>query len=106
MKGWPGGEEWINSATLLARKQVMARVFRAEEMPDMESGGEARMARRLDRSVFDADRFFAAFSGDEQARRAQAEKLVLALPAAQPFSNDGRLDFVRHLVLDPAYQLK
>jgi uncharacterized protein (DUF1800 family) len=114
VKGWPGGEDWINSTTLLGRKQVMARVFRAEEMPGTsaaaDSGRGAQMVRRVDRAaapmVFDADRFFDAFSGNEQARRAQVEKLVLAMPATQPFANGGRLEFVRHLALDPAYQLK
>jgi uncharacterized protein (DUF1800 family) len=33
VKGWPGGEAWINSSTLLARKQFVERLFRAEEMP-------------------------------------------------------------------------
>ena len=32
VKGWPGGEAWINSQTLLARKQFAERVFRADEM--------------------------------------------------------------------------
>jgi len=112
VKGWPGGEDWINSTTLLGRKQVMARLFRAEEMPApaSDNGRDARMARRIGRSldsmVFDAERFFAAFAGSESARRAQAEKLVLAAPATQPSSDGGRLEFVRHLALDPAYQLK
>jgi uncharacterized protein (DUF1800 family) len=31
VKGWPGGEAWINSSTLLARKQFLARLFRADD---------------------------------------------------------------------------
>ncbi len=31
VKGWPGGEEWINSTTLLGRKQFVERVFRADD---------------------------------------------------------------------------
>jgi uncharacterized protein (DUF1800 family) len=31
VKGWPGGESWINSTTLLARKQFVERLFRGEE---------------------------------------------------------------------------
>ena len=30
VKGWPGGEAWINTNTLLARKQFVDRVSRAE----------------------------------------------------------------------------
>ncbi len=31
VKGWPGGETWINSSTLLARKQFVEQMFRATE---------------------------------------------------------------------------
>ncbi len=31
VKGWPGGDAWINSTTLLARKSVLERLFRATE---------------------------------------------------------------------------
>lgn len=33
VKGWPGGEAWINSSSLLGRKQFLDRVFRADDMP-------------------------------------------------------------------------
>jgi uncharacterized protein (DUF1800 family) len=37
VKGWPGGERWINTTTLLARKQYLDRITRAGdvEMPAM-----------------------------------------------------------------------
>ncbi len=31
VKGWPGQETWINSSTLLARKQFLNRVFRTDD---------------------------------------------------------------------------
>ncbi|HNJ75384.1 MAG TPA: DUF1800 domain-containing protein [Azospira sp.] len=31
VRGWPGGEAWINSTTLLARKQFMERLLRNDE---------------------------------------------------------------------------
>jgi uncharacterized protein (DUF1800 family) len=31
VKGWPGGETWINASTLLARKQFLDRLFRADD---------------------------------------------------------------------------
>ena len=34
VKGWPGGETWINTTTLLARKQFVDRIARADEMTD------------------------------------------------------------------------
>ena len=33
VKGWPGGESWINSNTLLARKQFLDRLARMDEAP-------------------------------------------------------------------------
>ncbi|MDX2219600.1 MAG: DUF1800 domain-containing protein [Burkholderiales bacterium] len=33
VKGWPGGDTWINSSSLLGRKQFLDRVFRANDMP-------------------------------------------------------------------------
>ena len=33
VKGWPGGDGWINSTTLLARKQFLDRLVRAAEAP-------------------------------------------------------------------------
>ncbi len=35
VKGWPGGENWINSTTLLARKQFIEQLFRATEAHGM-----------------------------------------------------------------------
>ena len=32
VKGWPGGEGWLNTSTLLARKGFLNRLFRADEM--------------------------------------------------------------------------
>ena len=35
VKGWPGGETWINSSTLLARKQLAERLLRREGRMDL-----------------------------------------------------------------------
>ena len=44
VKGWPGGEAWINSATLLSRKQFVERLFRGDEMRRAGAGAEPGMA--------------------------------------------------------------
>jgi uncharacterized protein (DUF1800 family) len=106
VKGWPGGEDWINSSTLLGRKQVLARMFRAEEMPLVESGRDRRMQQAARGMVFDAERFFAGFGGTEAAQRTQIARLVLAGGPSQAMENGDRVGYLRHLVLDPAYQLK
>ncbi|MGH8729095.1 MAG: hypothetical protein ACREV9_13310 [Burkholderiales bacterium] len=107
MKGWPGGEAWINSTTLLARKQTLARLFRAEEMPTAEAEGTNKAERRMQRVNraiggfgFDYERWARGFkNSDEMAR------VVLAQHPAETPSGE-RVEFVRQLVLDPVYQLK
>ncbi len=66
VKGWPGGEVWINSASLLNRKQMLDRLFGSEDrmesvMASMDALAEmngdklpskdARMARRMERTM-------------------------------------------------------
>lgn len=43
VKGWPGGEAWLTTTTLLARKGFLNRLFRADEMgkPDMTAATAA-----------------------------------------------------------------
>ena len=38
VRGWPGGEAWINSTTLLARKQFVERMFRVDDMRELAGG--------------------------------------------------------------------
>lgn len=45
VRGWPGGEHWINSTTLLARKQFIERLMRRENLP-------AQAKERLQSSSF------------------------------------------------------
>ena len=74
VKGWPGGEAWINSATLLGRKQLLARLFPGEDRVEMAlraaepmsanrtqmadggvqpgaAGRDARMQRQMERQM-------------------------------------------------------
>jgi uncharacterized protein (DUF1800 family) len=116
VKGWPGGEAWINSATLLGRRQLLARLFRAEEMPvasddDMAGRGgkrPQRMALRMQQDyLFNGAQWFSQFSAKGSAARQQVTRLVLATAPQEtlPASADN-LSFLSALVLDPAYQLK
>ena len=118
VKGWTGGPAWIDSATLLARRQFVERVFRGSD-PMMASvplraGGEARgapgqaMRRMLERGMvdytFDAERFAASLGTAADARLV---KLALAYPAVNPPDADAPFaERVRGLVADAAYQLK
>jgi len=121
VKGWPGGEAWINSATLLGRKQLIDRIFRGSDtkpeagaMATMTAGREATpearmrlaMARGLATYAFDWDRFSRELGGGvgEEARIAS---LVLAVPpVTPPAAGTQGAELVRLLAADPAYQLR
>ncbi|QJR14999.1 DUF1800 domain-containing protein [Usitatibacter palustris] len=117
VKGWPGGEAWINSATLLGRKQLLERLFRgsdamamtmvAAEVPAPMEGQnpEARFRRLMERGMrtyaFDWERW------SKTLPPANVERLVLAMPAVNPMPEGTEgVELVRHLTADPAYQLK
>jgi uncharacterized protein (DUF1800 family) len=123
VKGWPGGEHWINSHTLLARKQFLDRLARFDEVPPTmmsaapasdETARAQRLARAVDRGMrdlaFDAERWIAKQDGATVAAKMQAaQALLLPLaPAVAEAPRDGvdAIAFVRTTLLDPAYQLK
>ena len=130
VRGWPGGEAWINTHTLLARKQFLERALGAA--PGGKSSVDTTMAdamassmkpedlprrrlQMLEQAVsvrVDSDAWLArAGLATERVvapgARQKLEHLVLAVPAASP-ARDGTLglDALRAVVLDPAYQLK
>ena len=134
VKGWPGGEAWINSSTLLARKQFLDRVARLDDAPPaamaamttMRAPAEAaapanaddaaaqRFARRVDAGLrdlrFDAGQWVARQPGaTPSAKMRSAQALLLPLPpvtAVPPATDPDAGAFVRAALLDPAYQLK
>ena len=116
VKGWPGGEAWINSATLLGRRQLLARLFRAEEMPVASDDGMAgrggkrpqRMAMRMQPDyLFNGAHWLSQFGAKGSAARHQVTRLVLATaPQETPPAGTDNLSFLSALVLDPVYQLK
>lgn len=128
LKGWPGGEAWINSATLLGRKQLLDRLFRADdhmeligaraeeqmreraERFDGRAGREARLQRRMDRAMgairFHSDRWARQFRPQDREQAVMRTVLAMA-PHNAPAAKGGDVnELVKHLVADPAYQLK
>jgi uncharacterized protein (DUF1800 family) len=120
VKGWPGGDAWIDSATLLGRRQFVDRLFRGSdpmasapmamrEEPKAGAGDfAARMRRTLERGIadyaFDADRFMASLGASGTKR---LDKLVLAYPPVNGDEPEASMpDRVRALVADASYQLK
>ena len=124
VKGWPGGEQWINSNSLLARKQFLDRLARMDDAPSammatLPSNGDdaarvERFVRAVDRGVrnvqFDAARWVARQPGDSTVAKMQSAQALL-LPIAPVVADPPRQDvdalaFVRATLLDPSYQLK
>jgi uncharacterized protein (DUF1800 family) len=117
VKGWPGGEAWIDSTTLLSRKAFLERLFRVEElraMPvdGMESvlasarlvPGQERYLRAMLQVQFDSAQWLARVNGGEPAT---VQRVLLATAPAGPVAPGMRgMDLVRHLTQDAAYQLK
>jgi len=124
VKGWPGGDAWINSTSLLARKQFLERLFRAQEMPQPAmmvaaagnadgkpvqgaAAANAVMRMRYQQALadirFDSDRWLASY----QTEPGRVPQVVLAqAPASPPPSGTQGVELLRALVLDPVYQLK
>lgn len=82
VKGWPGGEAWINSNTLLARKSFIERLLRSEEFiePVRRADGvdmryeDAPMQsrRRVQQLREEFGKGAAALEGDTRMRMVQA----------------------------------
>ena len=132
VKGWPGGETWINSATLLGRKQLLDRLFKNEDRMDVAMrsvdamaaangdvappGRDARMQRQMERQMggirWNLDKWANGFVGTERGRSLATDlpemtRVVLPMaPLRTVASIENPADVVRQLVLDPAYQLK
>jgi uncharacterized protein (DUF1800 family) len=120
VKGWPGGEAWINSTTLLARKTFLERLFRTEELKPMLAaamggGGNpmatARQLENRERFIrammeiqFDGGRWSAQFEGRDP--EALQRVVLAAAPVNEPLPGLDRMDLIRQLTQDPVYQLK
>ena len=120
VKGWPGGEAWIDASTLLGRRQFIDRVFRGsdlmmavaarEETASAQRPDEA-LRRSLERGMtsyaFDPERWSRGVHNGTQDRGAYVTALVLAAAPANPVpAGDDEASLVRALVADPVYQLR
>jgi uncharacterized protein (DUF1800 family) len=127
VKGWPGGEAWINSTTLLARKQFAERVFRLEEMPQMArnimaegrqqgagvkgagralgEAGRERFVTALTEIRFDPNAWLSQVKGPDPTQAVEVAMLAMP-PVTAPASGTQGIALIRALALDPTYQLK
>jgi uncharacterized protein (DUF1800 family) len=131
VRGWPGGEAWINTQTLLARKQFIDRAL-ARGAPDgaaadvaaprQLAAGDSDPAHALRRRAafaparalrLDPASWLRAAAGltpeqpiDAARSAALADALLVLPPAATPQPSALALDALRAIVLDAVYQLK
>ncbi len=117
VKGWPGGEAWINSTTLLARKQFAERLVRVDEGPRevrimdrpgqglgrLGMEGRERMMKAIGGIRFHARDWLQQFGGDDGALQ---RVLLPGAPAGQGVGDARAFELMRALVADPMYQLK
>lgn len=113
VKGWPGGDAWINSSSLLGRKQFLERLFRDNGdffTTAAPAPGEGRNHRMMIRAApgfnamhFDAERWFAS---QPVAREASIRLLLASAPEQTSAAALNDSAWIRALVLDPVYQLK
>jgi uncharacterized protein (DUF1800 family) len=135
VRGWPGGEAWINSTTLLNRKQFLERLFRVDEMREFagqvpQGMAMETMADMRPRDAAGGQQALRGLSeeGRMQFRRAAAsiqfdsgkfldqfvgqpysavKRALLPVDAANQISNElAQAALLRAIVLDPAYQVK
>ncbi len=123
VKGWPGGEAWINTATLLGRKQLLDRLFRNEDRMDVAMrsvdamaeqngdvappGRDARMRRQMERQMGGIRWNLDKWAKDFGTGVPEMTRVILPMaPMTAVASADNPADIVRQLVVDPAYQLK
>ena len=123
VKGWPGGEAWINSTSLLARKQFLDRLFNASDgRPAMTQAAppvvsmvnqavqgapvnamRQRLMRAMAEIQFDSQTWLQKVGNDP----AQLQRMVLAMAPQHPLpAGVSGLDAIRRLTQDPVYQLK
>jgi uncharacterized protein (DUF1800 family) len=117
VKGWPGGEAWINSSTLLTRKQLVERLLTNDDrmettaMNDMSRAAPARVAGREERFRRVMERGLGTYRVDWDkwagSEGESVDRLVLAIAPANTLGDDASgVVRARRLAADPVYQLK
>ncbi|HZZ93269.1 MAG TPA: DUF1800 domain-containing protein [Usitatibacter sp.] len=116
VKGWAGGDAWIDSATLLGRRQFVERVFRGAQesmmntavAPDAPVGAgavnvRAMLERGLGSYAFNAASWTGPLASDAAAR---LDTLVLPIASVSNPAGASGIARLERLVADPAYQLR
>ncbi len=114
VKGWPGGESWITTYTLVLRQQTLQRVVQATQVAmfdkqmkiaaDKQQMMESPIEGRSLRDVPMAVKVPASFG---QIDVASLQKIMLPVAPLEPIDPSLPLgEAMARLMLDPVYQLK
>jgi uncharacterized protein (DUF1800 family) len=127
VKGWPGGAAWINSSTLLARKQFVEQLFRATEAGrPRQPGALTKIAAGMQKDApnamqheaqqggmrFDLDGWLSRYGLAPDATpglsaQLQMQHAVLPLaPVDAIAAGSSAGSYLQALLMDPVYQLK
>lgn len=104
VKGWPGGTRWITTATLLDRWQLLQHSIRGRETGGHTATDMADASMRMGPAG-------AATNTPTEWLQAEpddviAHTLLPIAPVYPPADNEPRAQLIRHLIMDPTYQLK
>jgi len=102
VKGWAGGESWITAQSMLQRRQFLAKGVRGQEMQMNDHMMNAKTP------AMDLNQWLGGEgSFDEPLLRHRLEESLLAVNPLNSLPNKGGWpNWLRGVVLDPAYQLK
>lgn len=110
VKGWPGGTAWINSDSLILRRQLLERMLR----PSGKGGGRGRgPVQRVGEAggnqplAADIDSWVEGLPESGCEARFFEQMLLATRPVGAEAGKSGELsEAIVRLALDPAYQLK
>ena len=101
VKGWAGDKKWINTSTLLMRKDLLTRLFRVEERKGKTSMMKNPVQAMASMSTLDMN----LVMKDKNRSELEAELLVFK-PVSSIDEKKSDIAWVRQIVLDPVYQLR
>lgn len=117
VKGWPGGEYWINSASYLARKSLLTRLVRVNEKKKNKKKKKKRKKRKTiandemtamktpvkrgQNYKFDRDQWLSQFKNEQEV-----VFKMLPLRKYNPIKGIKKEDWAKEILLDPSYQLR
>ncbi len=111
VKGWPGGEYWINSHTLQLRKYFLEYIFLAQKRLQSERKQQFSKKRMNMKMNLNLDQWTQTFFNTDNKHEQIAKVLISSNYVVNIENLDNsddidNFDFIKEVVLSPYYQLK